>query len=240
MLLPSSSRTACTIAAAVALTAVAPAAASAASLSFDRSCQVQTGRVTATVNGFSPDSSVRLGSTNDYGSGIEEVITTDAAGNGSVTFTAPPAQLETPGFRNIPVTATDADPAIVATGAFKTSTGSFLVSGRDRPSLAKRTWTISGFEGGQAIYGHFVHRGKLRGTYRFGVASGDCGQLTVQAAAIPIALRATKPKGRRGSKAKVRVPAGEWTVQLDQSAAYVKTTPLRMVGTLTVSDAGRT
>ncbi|EHN09251.1 hypothetical protein PAI11_39500 [Patulibacter medicamentivorans] len=234
----SARRTVGVLASAAALAAVAPAAADAASLTFDRACQLQTQMVTATLTGFSPNASVVLASTNSYGGTIYEIVSTDASGNGTVSFPSPVPQLDAPGSRELPFQATDAvDAGITAAGAFRTSTGTFTVSGRDRPTTAKRTWTMSGFQDGRTVYGHFVHRGKLRGTYAFGVARGVCGELVARAAAIPLKFKSIRVKGK---KRKAKIPTGEWRVQLDHSKRYSPSASPRMIGTLTVSGSQRT
>lgn len=210
--------------------ALLPASASAASLSFDRTCQLETQPVTATLTGFSPNVTVVLGSTNDYGGTIFEIVPTDANGNGSVTFTSPPAQLEGPGSRELPFTATDSlDPNLKATGSYRTSTGTFTISGFNKLSTARRTWQMSGFQQDRAVYAHFSFRGKVRGTYRLGVATGVCGELTTKAPAFPIRYRVKR-----------RIPSGEWKVQLDHSKTFSRTALPRQVGTITVSRSQRT
>src|SRR5690606_20789118 len=115
---------------------------------------------------------------------------TDASGNATVTFTAPTTGLDGPGSRELPFTATDSlVPDLVASASVRASTGTFTVSGFNKKTTAKRTWAISGLAPDKPVYGHFKFRGKVRGTYRFGVATGACGELTAKAAAIPIKYR---------------------------------------------------
>ena len=72
------------------------------------------------------------------------------------------------------------------------------------------TWRFAGFAPDRPVYAHFLLRGRERGSYRFGVARGSCGTLTVRAPRIP-GVRAVGP--------------GRWTLKLDQRMSYREAEP---------------
>jgi hypothetical protein len=116
------------------------------------------------------------------------------------------------GPRTVAVTATDvANPANRTTLRMKVvrkAFGSNLpIAGRPQEMT---TWRFVGFAPAQPIYAHFILEGRSRGDYRFGVAKGDCGTLTVRAPRIP-GVGALQP--------------GKWRLKLDQRMTYRDATP---------------
>lgn len=61
-----------------------------------------------------------------------------------------------------------------------------------------------GFTDDRPVYGHYIRRGELRRTVRFGRASGPCGRFSVMRRQIPV------PRPR----------VGRWTLQVDHQRDY--------------------
>lgn len=202
------SRTPLLLAAGVGLLCL-PASAAAATAALDRPCYVSGQPGTLSLAGFSPNAVVsvanaELGATK---------VTTDATGSFALAITPPSGNdLKRPGSRGIVFTATeDANPANTATAASRIAPLSFATDTGTKSPKAQRSWAFSGWEPGKPVYAHFRFGGKTRGTYRFGVAAGPCGELRRRAPGIAI----------KGS-----VRAGSWTIQVDQSPRYsVSTKP---------------
>ena len=116
------------------------------------------------------------------------------------------------GPRTVAVTATDvANPANTTTLRIKVVRAAFgsnlPIAGRPEEMT---TWRFAGFAPARPIYAHFVLEGRSRGDYRFGVAKGDCGTLTVRAPRIP-SVGALQP--------------GKWRLKLDQRMTFRNETP---------------
>jgi hypothetical protein len=116
------------------------------------------------------------------------------------------------GPRAVTVTVVDrVNPANTATLRVRVVREAF---GSNRPIAGRpgelTTWRFAGFVPGRPIYAHFVLGERSRGDYRFGVARGDCGTLTVRAPRIP-GVRALQP--------------GRWALKLDQRMSYSDSTP---------------
>jgi len=201
---------------AVLIALAAPAAsAQAATLTINQPCQVATFGVAAVLAGFTPNTSVSV-----QGEGIFATGTTDATGSATIPFAAPRLGSIEPGSKQVVLTAKDNSPApMTATGAFRTTNFAFGTTGGQQSPKAKRTWSFSGLIPGKPIYGHFRYAGRTRANYRFGVAKGPCGELTVRAAGIPV----------RG-----RVNTGKWNVQIDQKRTFSRKTMPRLKGSTTV------
>lgn len=206
-----------TIAVAAAAGLAAPAAAQAATASLDLPCYVagQAGR--ATLSGFRPNAAVTV-SNADLGS---TRVTTDATGSATVPFNPPSGNdLAKPGSKPFVVTATDAaDPASTATAASRIAPLAFATDTGTKSPKAKRSWYFSGFAVGRPIYAHFRFGGRTKGTYRFGLATGPCGEDRRRAPGIAVP----------GS-----VRRGVWTIQVDQAKEYAATTQPRLSDTVPV------
>lgn len=207
-----------TLAAAVVVALLAPVSASAAELTTGGTCFAAGQRVALSGTSFTPGAPVAIAGA------VTGTAQADAAGTFTTTVTAPPvAEL---GPRTVTVTAVDrANPANIATAAVKVVREAF---GSNRPIAGRprdvTTWRFAGFEPGQPVYAHFLLDGRSRGDYRFGVAQGDCGTLTVRAARIP-GVRALGP--------------GRWTLKLDQRMTYRRETPGSTVTFRIVRRGGR-
>jgi hypothetical protein len=133
----------------------------------------------------------------------------DALGVFRTEIVAPPvAEL---GPRIVAVTATDVtNPVNVTTLRMKVVRAAF---GSNLPIAGRpgevTTWRFAGFAPSRPIYAHFIRGGRSRRDYRFGVARGDCGTLSVRAPRIP-GVGTLRP--------------GRWTLRLDQRMTYQATT----------------
>ncbi len=193
-------RTAALVAAA---TLVAPASASAATMELDRECYVSGQPGTLTLAGFGAGvavsvSSPELGSTR---------VMTDAFGAAVVPVSPPPGDdLPAPGSRPIAFTASEvANPAVSARATGRIAPRAFRTAQATQTPKSRRAWTFSGWTPGRPLYAHFRHRGSTRGTHRFGLAVGACGE-----------LRRSAP----GIVARGPILPGTWTVVVDQRAVY--------------------
>jgi hypothetical protein len=201
------SRAALAVAAAVlaALAALfAPAAAQAAQLTATGTCFVSRQRMAISGTAFTPGAPVAL--TGDVSGSAQA----DAAGTFTTQIAAP--AVTGLGPRTVTVTAVDRlNPANTATLRLKVVRAAFdsnlPLGGRPRETT---TWRFVGFVPRRPIYAHFILARRVRGDYRFGVARGDCGTLSVRAPRIP-GVRALRP--------------GRWTLKLDQRMTYRKGTP---------------
>lgn len=193
--------------------AAVPAAAQAASVTVNLPCQVASFGLTASLSGFTPNSTVSV-----TGDGIFESVVADATGSASVAFTAPGLGSFAPKSKQFILTASDSA-TVRASTTFRSANFAFGTTGGSRPPKAKRSWKFSGLTPGRPIYGHFRFRGVTRANHRFGIAKAPCGELSVLAPGIPV---------------KGRVNTGRWTVQIDQKKIYNRTTKPRLTGSTTV------
>jgi len=188
-----------------------PAAASAATAAaLDKTCYVAGQPATLALFGFSPNAMVSLTST-----GLPPVkVATDATGSFAASFPPPPSTdlLKRPRSREFGITATeDANPANTATATSRVAPLAFATDKGAKSPKVKRSWYFTGWEVGKPIYAHFRFGGRTKGTYKFGTATGPCGEYKRRAPGIAI---------------KGRVSVGTWTVQVDQSPTYsTKTMP---------------
>ena len=199
----------CTLALVGAGALALPAGASAATAALDKPCYVAGQPGTLALFGFAPNATVSLTSPDLP----TAKVTTDATGSLGIPFRPPvPTDLERPGSRAITFTATeDANPANTATAASRIAPLAFATDKGTKSPKAKRSWYFSGWTIGKPIYAHFRFGGRTKGNFRFGVATGPCGEYKRKAPGIAI---------------NGRVPPGSWTVQVDQSRTYsTKTMP---------------
>jgi hypothetical protein len=177
------------------------APASAATISVDKACYVNTATgpaaMTITGAGFDPGESVQIaGGTTDVDA------TADATGSFTATGSAPELSTKAAGTRWTTLTATGFDAttgqtvsattrALSANLAVSTKPGSVPVK-----DLKKRkvTFSFSGFTPGKDIYGYYLRK-KVVARIRFGKAKGRCGTLKQKALLLPAGHTA---KGRYG------------------------------------------
>jgi hypothetical protein len=81
----------------------------------------------------------------------------------------------------------------------------------------KVVYSFAGFTPGKPIYGHYVHRGRVALTYRFGTAQGACGLLKAKAKIYPGKSRYTS-----------------YAVQFDDSKKYSKASAPKFQTSVTV------
>lgn len=192
----------------------AAAQAPAPTLTTDLPCQVEGVTMLASGSGFTPNSPVRIQTDQVFETGAA-----DATGAFAIPFKAPIESGTAPDAgQQFTLTATD-DAGLTTTVSFRTVAFAFGTSTGSKSPKAKRTWSFSGFNPGEPVYGHFRHDGKSRGTYRFGTASAPCGTLKKKAAGIPI---------------KGTISAGKWTVYVDQTKAFKIGASRQLKGTTTV------
>ena len=195
------------------LTAAAPA--SAATLTADRACYVESTGIGLVGAGFVPAAPIQISG--------EQVALSGAAGPDggfSATVKAPLLGTIKPATRSFTLTATDTATSTTAITEVQVATAAFSTSTGFKSPRALRAWKFSGLyqQPGKPIYGHFRHGGKTFANYRFGVPKGPCGTLSRRAPGIP-------------SRS---IPSGKWTVQIDFSRSYRATTTPRLTGSTTV------
>jgi hypothetical protein len=187
----------------------APAAASAAMATLDLPCYVSGQPGNLALSGYAPNAVVTVDNP-DLGS---TRVTTDATGSASLAFTPPSGNdLKKPGSRAFVITAAEvANPASTATATGRVAPFAFATDRGTKSPKASRSWYFSGFTVGKPIYAHFRFKAQTRGTHRFGIAKGPCGEDKRHAPGIAISGR---------------VSPGTWTIQVDQAKRYAaKTTP---------------
>jgi len=159
-----------------------------------------------TVSGSSFTANTRVAIAGD----VTGTAQADANGAFSTTITAP--TVTELGPRTVTMIMVDeSNPANTATVRVRVVREPY---GSNLPLAGKptemTTWRFAGFTTGRPIYGHFLHGGRLRGSYRFGVARGVCGTLRVRAPRIP---------------GVDNVAAGRWTLKLDQRKRFRRSGP---------------
>jgi hypothetical protein len=212
------------IAAAAALVPAAPAAAEGAAVTFDRLCydNVPGQMMTITGTGFAPGDAVDLTST----AGVPWApVTADANGGFTVQLAVPSISPAGPGERSFQLWASSAwAPAMSATSSFMVA--NFAVATQPAQAQPGKIVQISfsGFPSGQPIFGHYVRRGKVRATKRYGIASGPCGTLKTYARIFP----GKNPR------------PGTYRVQFDTSRRYTRTSVPQLVGKLQIFKSSST
>jgi hypothetical protein len=201
-------RAAAALVAGAGVLAVPAGAAAAPVLSAPKTCLVSGQKLEVAGAGFSPGVAVALSG---------DVTTTaiaDELGSFRTTVTAPRSRGLAP--RSFSIAAAEvADASIAAQPVAITVVGE-LLNGNYRAAISgpprqRTTWRFAGFTAGRPIFGHFRHRGRTVRTYRFGVARGVCGTLTVKAPRVPVK----------------RLRSGVWWLQMDQARRFRKTTQPR-------------
>jgi hypothetical protein len=195
--------------------AVALAAdASAAQITIDSRCAAGDGEVTITGSGFSPEGLVKI-------TGLDEAADyalADERGGFSEKFLTPPVD----DFRAHAhtITATDTDVRTLTATAHLTLVQELYITNLPVAGAPRElvTWLFAGWTPGRVLFGHFVYKGRLRKTYRYGTARGACGTLSTTAPRFP-----TRPR------------RGRWYIQFDQSKAYDRGTRPRRETHVTVS-----
>jgi hypothetical protein len=163
--------------------AAAPAAAQTVSVA--RACYVNANPMVGAPihvsgSGFAAGDNVELSGTDVFGT-----TTVGGAGTFAAIIKGPILTTAFPAARSFTLTARD------ETNGMTTASTTFRVTNlafRTKPGVARPSATVrysfSGFRGGHAIYGHFVHRRQVL-THRFGRATGACGMLKARSKLFP-------------------------------------------------------
>ena len=158
----------------------APALADAAALDVGAACTYSGAPLQLSGSGFSPNATVTLSGA------ASGTATTDATGSFSHPFRAPASPSLTGRTATIHATegAGAGDPAHSAQVKVKVVKDLLATNAPISGSPGGVTvWRFAGFEPGRPIYGHYRFKGRTLRNYRFGLASGPCGTLTVAGAA---------------------------------------------------------
>jgi hypothetical protein len=167
------------------------APASAATISVDKACYVNTATgpapLTVTGSGFAPGESVQVsGGTTDIDT------TADATGSFTATGSAPELNSKAAGTRWTTLTASGFDPTTGQLVSATTRALSANLAVSTKPLSVpvkdlrthKVTFTFSGFTPGKAIYGYYLRK-RVVATTRYGRATGRCGTLKHKALLLP-------------------------------------------------------
>jgi len=174
----------------VALTAsgALAAQASAATLTLDRACYVNTASGPAQMaisgTGFTPGDSVSVSGGTTFAS-----ATVDSAGDIATTADAPELTADGPGKLSTTLTATDetTGQAVATATALSTNLAVATKPGSIPAREIKHkkiTFSFSGFTPGKEIWGFYLRK-KVVAKAKFGKASGPCGTLTHKALLYP-------------------------------------------------------
>ena len=149
-----------------------PAAADAATLTAAKSCYLNDAKVRLSGSGFEPESTIRFAVN---GRTLEQLVTSDEAGDVVVTYTPPDTQTEL----RLVIRATDEQDTSARTTIFVTKER--VVTADPPRSSNVRTWKavfrLFGFGRGRA-YIHYVNpKGQFKKTVRLGRLRGPCGRL---------------------------------------------------------------
>lgn len=188
---------------AAAVTALAPAAAGAATIATNLPCYVETQPMIIGGTGWGPGTGWSVQADQIFDAGVA-----DGAGNWvSSTETAPVVPAITTRPQTVTLTGAQ-DGVTVATATFKVV--NFLVRPRDdngKPK-GKTSWGFSGFLPGKRIYVH-VRRGSKTYTEAAGRGDGTCGTLRTRMSRLPAVPRS-------------KVRAGTYKVFVDNRRKFSK------------------
>jgi hypothetical protein len=191
----------------------APALAEAATLNLGAACTYSGAPLELSGSGFSPNATVTLSGA------ASGTATTDSTGSFSQPFRSPASSSLAGRTETIQAAeaagGTPANTAQVKVKVVKDLLATNAPISGNPGGVA--VWRFAGFEPGKPIYGHYRYKGRTLRNYRFGLASGPCGTLTVRARRVPTTSR-----------------PGSWTLQLDQHKAYVRNTEPRRTITFTI------
>ncbi len=92
---------------------------------------------------------------------------------------------EAPQVGTFTLTATDEGTGAVATAQFEAATLAVVTKPTEARANRKVTFSFSGFRPGKEIYAHYLRKGKVTATAKFGRATGPCGTLRKRAHFYP-------------------------------------------------------
>lgn len=164
---------------------VVAAAASAQAIQVAQACVVNTqsapGAVTVVGSGFVAGDTVDLESSP---AGAFGTATVGPDGTFATSFAGPILPLG-PTAKSYTLTATDEDNGATAGTTFLTANLAVATHPATAKPSKKVTYSFSGFRPGAQVYAHYLHRGKVTATAKFGRSKGACGQLKSKARFYP-------------------------------------------------------
>src|SRR5215475_974326 len=180
---------------AVGASGVVAEAASAQAIQVLQGCVVNTGSsagaITVVGSGFVPGDAVDLQSSP---AGAFGTATVAPDGTFATSFAGPILPTVDPTARSFTLTATDENNGATAATTFLTANLAVATHPRTAKPSKKVTYSFSGFRPGKQIYAHYLHRGKITATAKFGRSKGACGQLKSKARFYPGRQRFTTYK----------------------------------------------
>ncbi len=196
-------------------------AASAATITLDRPCYINTASgqaaMTITGAGFTPGDSVDVS-----GGDVFVTATADASGGFTIPTLAPQLGTVGPGTLATTLTATDqtlGQPVATAKAMSANLAVSIKPTSIPAKDIKKRkiTYTFSGFTPGKHIYGYYLRK-KVVAKTKFGRAKGPCGTLRQKALLYP---------GGHPTKS-------QYQVAFESTSRYVKKAFPSVVGKLSI------
>jgi hypothetical protein len=184
-------RGACAVALAGVVTVAAAPGAGAATVGLDRTCYVSTAigagvTIQVTGSGFTPGEAVFAQI--PAPAGLLSFVETTVGPTGELAATL--TKVLPPGIE--PVVEAEKmqikgvlSGAILAEAPFELTNLGVKLNPPSASPRAKVSYELAGFTPGKPIYGHYLHKGRVALTYRFGVASGPCGVLRTKARLYP-------------------------------------------------------
>jgi hypothetical protein len=212
---------AATVCAALAGSGALAAQASAATLTLDKACYVNTASGPAAMTiagaGFTPGDSIEVSGGTTFAT-----ATADPTGAFSVPAQAPELTNPNPGTLSTTLTATDetTGQTVVAVKAMSTNLAVLTKPGSIPAREIKKkkiTFTFSGFTPGKEIWGFYLRK-KVVAKAKFGKAAGPCGTLTHKALLYP---------GGHPTK-------DQYNVAFESTSRYVKKAFPSVVGKLSI------
>ena len=171
-------------------------------------------------SGFSPHGDVALSTSTRSNPTPRSLASVRADANGNISSRVDPPALRSnsttlQAFNLIAVE--PANPANTATATFREVRFGFDARPSTGRPARRVTYTARGFLPGGAVYAHFRFRGRTRRDVKLGVAAGPCGIVSKKMRLLPTKTR-----------------FGRWTIYMDQSPTYSKSTLLQAKGSLVI------
>jgi hypothetical protein len=176
--------------------------------------------VPVTGSGFSPNGVVALSTStrSDPAPKALASVRADPGGNVTSRVDPPPFHSRTTVEQSFDLIATDvANPANTARSTFRQVRFGFDATPSTGRPARRVTYTARGFLPGKAVYAHFRFRGRTRRDVRVGLPAAPCGIVARKMRLLPTKTR-----------------FGTWTVYMDQSPTYSKSTLLQAKGSLVI------
>jgi hypothetical protein len=203
----------------VATCAAMAAPASAAVISANKACFVNTDSfkgapVTVTGSGFNAGDQVEI-----TGTGVFASTTAGSTGAFAVTTAGPILTIAGPGWGSFTLTATDQTTGITTTTKIKVANLAVAPKPLDVKHVSKDkvTFDFSGFTPGKLIYGYYLRK-KVVAKAKFGKAKGACGLLSQKALLYP----GGHPRDK------------QYKVVFEQAKRYTKRATPQFSGTLSI------